>query len=102
MNSKGIAHKITYVEQIKNKIMKTIFKILLVPVVIGLIFTIVSGLLWCVGSLLLLINIDLLPHYGDVYTFAEIVVVGVWHLLVLILVVKILGVVYNAVDSVFN
>ena len=82
--------------------MKTIFKILLVPIVIGLSFAIGSGLLWCVGKFILLVNINLLPHYIDVYTFAETVVVGGWHLLVVIAVVMILIVVYITIDSIFN
>jgi len=81
--------------------MKTVLKIILVPVVIGLIFTIGSGFLWCIGKLLLLVNFNLLPGGCDC-TFSEIVMIGGWHLLALILVLMILGLVYGLVSSLVN
>ena len=79
--------------------MKQLFKILLVPVIVGLAFVLISGLLWCVGSLLLYINISLLPVHG--YSLAGVITIGGLHLLVLFITLLILIGVYNAVNDVF-
>ena len=81
--------------------MKTIVKILLVPIAIGLVFAIVSCLLWCVGSLLLLVGIDFFFSIKDSYDFWETALVGGIHLLGIVIVLMILLGVYDAIDSVF-
>ena len=82
--------------------MKTILKILATPVVIGLTFAVGTGFLWCIGKLLLLIKINIFPHFDDAYTFAEIVMIGGLHLLVLFAAVMILIMGYNVTEAIHD
>ena len=77
-------------------------KILATPIVIGLTFAVGIGFLWCVGKLLLLTKINLLPCLGDAYTFAEIAMIGGLSLLVLLATVMILIVGYNVIEVIYD
>ncbi len=58
--------------------MKALYKTILTPITIILFTAVFYGVFWCIGSLLISMNLDFLI-VSENYTNTEIAVLGFWH-----------------------